>query len=571
MIKYTLALSVIAFIVTAGVGVMQDEAHDPRDLAEGKIIYEEKCAQCHGNKGDANVSAADRMEPRPRDFTRGRFKIRSTESGEMPTDDDLFNIITVGMPGTMMPGWSNLSGADRRKVVAYLKTFSRYFSYAEGPPRMTNLADKIRSSDESIALGREIYEYLECSRCHGQEGRADGPSAPGLLDEWDRPTRPADLTESWNFRGGNSQDDLFLRLTSGLDGTPMPSVTESFELDEEVEEIGFNIEDGEEVTPEEREKYETAMTEKRLKLWHLVNYVRSLSPARKPEVDVVLRSILVEGPLPEDVDDPRWDEIESNMYPLVGQVIVSLRNFTPSVDAVFAKSMYNDQEVAFLLTWNDPTLSLRSPEPDESPNREITGVEEDTTTVYDDMIALQFPEDISNSPEEPPFFLMGNDRRGVYLWRLRAAGLLDSLSQTDERFSAIEGNARGMNAITPQPSDRQDVYAKSKYSNGQYRLLVKRSRITDDENDLQFEAGRFIPIAFFAWDGSNGETGTRSSVSSWYSFRLEEPVSRNRFLYPPLAAILVIVLEAAVVVGVRRRTRLRAPDSEGQAPDPARS
>ena len=41
----------------------------------------------------------------------------------------------------------------------------------------------------------------------------------------------------------------------------------------------------------------------------------------------------------------------------MGQVIVDPRNFNPSIDLVVVRAAYNDKEIAFHLTWDDPTES----------------------------------------------------------------------------------------------------------------------------------------------------------------------------------------------------------------------
>ena len=79
------------------------EAQQAGDPAQGKVIYEKKCALCHGEKGDGNGPSASLLDPRPRDFTKGKYKIRTSASGRLPTDADLFRIISEGMPGTSMP------------------------------------------------------------------------------------------------------------------------------------------------------------------------------------------------------------------------------------------------------------------------------------------------------------------------------------------------------------------------------------------------------------------------------------------------------------------------------------
>ncbi|MEK7386851.1 MAG: c-type cytochrome, partial [candidate division NC10 bacterium] len=90
------AVSVFAAATPAGA--------QAEDAAAGKSVYEKKCASCHGDKGDGKGPAADLLVPKPRDFTTGVYKIRTT-ANKAPTDQDLFKIITDGMPGTSMPPW----------------------------------------------------------------------------------------------------------------------------------------------------------------------------------------------------------------------------------------------------------------------------------------------------------------------------------------------------------------------------------------------------------------------------------------------------------------------------------
>jgi cytochrome c553 len=70
----------------------------------GKTLYLKYCVQCHGEKGDGDGYATQHLLPRPRDFTSGKFKVRTTPSGALPTHQDIINIIRRGMPYTSMPG-----------------------------------------------------------------------------------------------------------------------------------------------------------------------------------------------------------------------------------------------------------------------------------------------------------------------------------------------------------------------------------------------------------------------------------------------------------------------------------
>jgi len=71
--------------------------------ASGKQLYARYCAQCHGDKGDGEGDATPHLYPRPRNFTTGKFKVRTTANGALPTHQDLVNIIRRGMPYTSMP------------------------------------------------------------------------------------------------------------------------------------------------------------------------------------------------------------------------------------------------------------------------------------------------------------------------------------------------------------------------------------------------------------------------------------------------------------------------------------
>src|SRR3974390_510247 len=91
---------------------------------QGKMIYDQWCAPCHGYKGDGKGYAADFVFPKPRDFTKGTYKFRSTPSGDPPTDEDIIRSIRNGNPGTSMPPWNRFSDEEVKALVDYLKKFS---------------------------------------------------------------------------------------------------------------------------------------------------------------------------------------------------------------------------------------------------------------------------------------------------------------------------------------------------------------------------------------------------------------------------------------------------------------
>src|SRR5207249_890970 len=96
--------------------------------------------------------------------------------------------------------------------------------------------------------------------------------------------------------------------------------------------------------------------------------------------------------------------------------------------------------------------------------------------------------------------------------------------------------------------------ARSSYDHGEWRVVFTRSLATPDTaNELQFEPGRAIPVAFFAWDGSSGEHGTRLAVSTWYFLALDQPTPPRVFISPVVAMALTLGLGVMVVLRAQRR------------------
>ncbi len=195
--------------------------------------------------GDGNGPAAPYMTPRPRDFRQGRFKIRTTETGSLPTDDDIERSIRQGMRIGDAGRQPFLSDADVDVLVAKVKSFSARFQTEQ--PKVVTLGPEVPSSPESIAAGKEVFDRLLCSGCHGTDGAGADAVATDFDDDWGRPMRATNLTEPWTFRGGATPRDIHLRFRTGMNGSPMPS-------------------------------FATAATNP--EMWNLANYVASM--ARKP-------------------------------------------------------------------------------------------------------------------------------------------------------------------------------------------------------------------------------------------------------------------------------------------------
>jgi cytochrome c oxidase cbb3-type subunit 2 len=213
----------------AGTGLGSSMAQDAR--SSGRQSYLKYCAECHGEAGRGDGPKAPN-NPRPRDLTSGIFKFRSTPTGSLPTEEDLMRTITQGVPGTEMRAWDALSQAERRALVEYIKTFSPRWK-AQKPQTPISLPSPpgYLRSQASVAKGQALFRDAECTKCHGDNGEGDGPSADELKDDWGHPIKPADFTTG-RFKSGPSPRDLYRSIATGIGGTPMASFQDSLSEEE---------------------------------------------------------------------------------------------------------------------------------------------------------------------------------------------------------------------------------------------------------------------------------------------------------------------------------------------------
>ena len=188
----------------------------------GKPLYFRYCWGCHGPHGDGNGENAQYLNPMPRNFAAATFKCRSTPTGTLPTDEDLFNAITRGLVNSGMPPWMELTDQQRADLVAFIKTFSPRWK-SEGPGQAISVPAESPVNLDSLKHGKELFTKLECFKCHGEQGRGDGPAAAGLTDNNNQPIHPYDFESGTRFKCGTTNADIYKIFMTGVDGTPMPS------------------------------------------------------------------------------------------------------------------------------------------------------------------------------------------------------------------------------------------------------------------------------------------------------------------------------------------------------------
>jgi mono/diheme cytochrome c family protein len=212
-----------ALPVLAGAQQMESHIGNLTGHSEaGRQLYYRYCWGCHGARGNGDGENAPYLNILPRNFVIGAFKCRSTPTGTLPLDSDLFSTLKRGINFTNMPNWSALTDQQRADLVAFIKTFSPRWKTEKSGDAIQVPAEPALSV-ASIKHGSELFQKLECWKCHGQEGRGDGPSASTLTDSNDQPIRPYNFTSDNRSKCGRTNQDLYKIFMTGLDGTPMPS------------------------------------------------------------------------------------------------------------------------------------------------------------------------------------------------------------------------------------------------------------------------------------------------------------------------------------------------------------
>ena len=538
----------VAFVLLGSIAVAPSLAADrptgpkpettPELLDEGQKIYFRRCSFCHGLLGDGEGPAAEYLDPRPRDFTLGTFKFRTTQSGELPTDEDLFRTISRGLSGTGMQAFDDdvikngLSEHERWAVIAYIETFAFEFEDPELDPILTGKLVELPGNmpafgDEIVARGREIFERAKCWECHGRLGRGDGQKSFDRKDDWGFPIRIRNVTHPWKIKGGSAVEDIYMRFSTGINGTPMPSFVKA-------------------LSDAER--------------WDLANFIKSLQHERTAHQ--VLKALPSPDGVPDSPDDAGWAQAQPMDIRLAGQVVAAPRWQNPSIDMVTVRAIYDDEEIAFLLQWDDPFKDTLHVTAEEFSPREIAQVGAFNSYVaangmvprqletFRDSIALQFPIKPAQGTKKP-HFLRGEPSNPVHLWVWKAD--LDAAGEP----AVEEALARGWKQpYKPQAEDQQQVISTAMWDQGQWRVVMKRPRITEDKNDVQFTEGTFIPLAVNAWDGSNGENGLIMSLSTWQYVILEAPTPMKVYLYTALA----ILVTGALGFWVMRRVERKGPE-----------
>jgi DMSO reductase family type II enzyme heme b subunit len=448
----------------AGEGPRSSAPEREAQARQGAELYATHCAPCHGIDGRGDGRVATAIFPRPRDLL-GRFRLRSTPSGQPPSTRDLRAVVERGIPGAPMPGMSALSEAQWSGLLTHLQRLSPALRAAPIEPVLVPAEPPLTAA--SVAAGKALYQRLDCADCHGAEGRGDGELGHGLVDEQELPCPPRDLVAG-AYKGGSSAQEIYVRLASGMDGTPMPAVTD------------------EQVTVQER--------------WQLAHYVASLvdrsrAPVPRGSAGPVVRArSLTKRGAPEPLD-PVWTSAEALEVPLWP---LWPRAAAPPLLTV--RALRDPQGLAVRLDWADPTRSERS-----------------SSAEFSDAAAIQLLEAASDA-----FVGMGDPQHPLTVWHWRAdwQRYLDAPSNgpsgaaSPATSTSIEARVvGGFGTFLAQASPPGGVTGRGTWSGGRWYVVFRRQLAGPPPRRL----------AFALWDGALGDRAGQKLISGWYPLVIEAP------------------------------------------------
>jgi mono/diheme cytochrome c family protein len=404
----------------------------------------------------------------------------------------------------------------------YIESFSPDFSNKESIPKPVELPSAPSSTPQSIESGKKLYVDNGCIKCHGPLGRGDGPSAPTLVDELNHPIRAADLSQPWTFRGGPTREDIYRTMSTGFNGTPMPSFADA-------------------LMPEQR--------------WAITDFIVSLSGTDGPGYTNLVVAKHVDDPIDLKNGTRSFAAASVARFPIVGQIMEPGRAFHPPTTSVTVQAIYDTESIAFLVRWHDRSaektgkngLTLAVPPEEEEDSSKPAGqTPEDPSNPFGQDVAAPggqepadpFAQDAADAPAAPPsefsdavaiqipsavptgarkpYFIFGDAQDSVDLWFL-------DLANSDP----LQFTGKGSTDIVP--NDTGDITSVASYDQGEWSVIFKRPLRASA--GAAFTPGEFMPIAFSVWDGfsrerATGEVSRSGNRFTWSQKSCRRPLAR---------------------------------------------
>jgi hypothetical protein len=340
---------------------------------------------------------------------------------------------------------------------------------------------------------------MRCQSCHGTDLKGGGSLANELFDIWNHRVFLYDLSNPNAYKFGYQPKDIYMTLTTGIDGTPMKNYGH--------------------LTDQER--------------WDITNFIYSKiekGKAKSSGYEIDIHSIKIKEEFTLDPYHEIWNKIPEKVVRLLP---LSARK--RPISHIKIQTAINDDAVAFRLEWEDPI-------PDRSSSRHQD---------FKDAVAVEFALGdvlLHKHGHNEPFFGMGNRGKVVNIWQWRADWQTEI--ETKEKLEyATKGidldtmifggevnpvdalnpfrdvpveelNAEGFGTLTPQPRTKQNVQGKGMWKDGNWSVVLYRDLDSLNKWDKKFMNDQPILVSFAIWDGSQQDRNGRKVVSMWQSLHL---------------------------------------------------
>jgi len=163
---------------------------DGENLSSGLYVYADNCAACHGTNGSGTIIAP------------------AIDSADLraKTREDILDVVTNGVPGTLMSSWGNmLESAQISSVIDLVYRWPELLQADIEFPETQTIS--FPSSPQLIAQGQSLFN-IACESCHGTDGYGS-PMAPALVNQI--------------FLSETPDAAIYQIVAGGIPGTLMPA------------------------------------------------------------------------------------------------------------------------------------------------------------------------------------------------------------------------------------------------------------------------------------------------------------------------------------------------------------
>ena len=167
------AIDIVAYLNTLGRAQQEANPSHPsrvfvnpvamgyQDPGDGRRVFAENCAGCHGENADGRSAGGRAL--RPTAFNLAGFRL---------SDEVVWRALEQGVPGSSMPSWNDLPSSQFAAVLAYV--------HEVGHASDLKATEQIAPDPVLMEAGKRIFD-THCVRCHGENLAGNGPEANRYL------------------------------------------------------------------------------------------------------------------------------------------------------------------------------------------------------------------------------------------------------------------------------------------------------------------------------------------------------------------------------------------------------